>query len=63
MTNNIKKLFIAAKVKAEKKREKPAEGSLLNIKLTNATDHYTLCPFRSIDAEDCPLCVLESLDL
>ena len=62
MTNNIKKLFIDAKVKAEKKREKPAEGSLLNIKLTNATDHYTLCPFRSIDAEDCPLCVLESLD-
>ena len=63
MTNNIKKLFIDAKVKAEKKREKQAEGSLLNIKLTNATDHYTLCPFRSIDAEDCPLCVLESLDL
>ena len=55
MTNNIKKLFIDAKVKAEKKREKPAEGSLLNIKLTNATDHYTLCTFRSIDAEDCPL--------
>ena len=25
-------------------------------------EHKRLCPFRSISFEDCPLCILESLD-
>ena len=25
-------------------------------------EHQRICPFRSIPFEDCPLCILESLD-
>ena len=25
-------------------------------------DHAKICPFRSVPFEDCPLCMLESLD-
>ena len=25
-------------------------------------EHKTMCPFRSVSFEDCPLCILESLD-
>ncbi len=61
MTDKIKKLFADSAKKAKRRGQKVGENSLLNIKLTNATDHYTICPFRSIDAEECPLCILDSL--
>jgi len=58
MNENIKKLFEDVK---KKKGEKVGENSLINIKISKIEDHYIICPFRSIDVEECPLCKLEEI--
>jgi len=57
MNEDIKKLFAAV---TKKRGEKVGENSLLNMDI-KADDHYTICPFRSIDVEECPLCKLEEI--
>ena len=58
MNEDIKKLFADVK---KKKGEKVGDNSLINIEITKKEDHYIICPFRSIDIEECPLCKLEEI--
>ena len=58
MNEDIKKLFADVK---KKRGEKVGENSLINIEITKKEDHYIICPFRSIDVEECPLCKLEEI--
>ena len=56
---DIKEMFSDAVEKA--KKEEVEENSLLGRMLTANLDHYKMCPFRSIDIKDCPLCKLDSI--
>ena len=47
--NDIKQMFRDV---VKKKGEKIGENSLLNRQTNKADDHYTVCPFRSIDIEE-----------
>ena len=58
MNEDIKKLFADVK---KKKGEKVGDNSLINIEISKKEDHYIICPFRSIDIEECPLCKLEEI--
>ena len=58
MNEDIKKLFADVK---KKKGEKVGNNSLINIEISKKEDHYIICPFRSIDIEECPLCKLEEI--
>ena len=58
MNEDIKKLFADVK---KKKGEKVGINSLINIEISKKEDHYIICPFRSIDIEECPLCKLEEI--
>jgi len=58
MNEDIKKLFADVK---KKKGEKVGANSLINIEISKKEDHYIICPFRSIDVEECPLCKLEEI--
>ena len=58
MNEDIKKLFADVK---KKKGEKVGINSLINIEISKKEDHYIICPFRSIDVEECPLCKLEEI--
>ena len=58
MNEDIKKLFADVK---KKKGEKVGPNSLINIEISKKEDHYIICPFRSIDVEECPLCKLEEI--
>ena len=58
MNEDIKKLFADVK---KKKGERVGENSLINIEISKKEDHYIICPFRSIDVEECPLCKLEEI--
>ena len=58
MNEDIKKLFADVK---KKQGEKVGNNSLINIEITKKEDHYIICPFRSIDIEECPLCKLEEI--
>ena len=58
MNEDIKKLFADVK---KKKGEKVGNNSLINIEISKKEDHYIICPFRSIDVEECPLCKLEEI--
>ena len=59
MNEDIKKLFADVK---KKKGEKVGDNSLINIEISKKEDHYIICPFRSIDIEECPLCKLEEIE-
>ena len=58
MIEDIKKLFADVK---KKKGERVGDNSLINIEISKKEDHYIICPFRSIDVEECPLCKLEEI--
>ena len=58
MNEDIKKLFADVK---KRKGEKVGDNSLINIEISKKEDHYIICPFRSIDIEECPLCKLEEI--
>ena len=59
MNEDIKKLFADVK---KKKGERVGDNSLINIEISKKEDHYIICPFRSIDIEECPLCKLEEIE-
>ena len=56
---DIKEMFAEAAEKAVK--EDIGEDSILNSRKVADIDHYKLCPFRSLDVDDCPLCKLANL--
>lgn len=58
MNENIKQMFRDV---VKKKGEKIGENSLLSLNI-KASDHNTVCPFRSIPVEECPLCILEEIE-
>jgi hypothetical protein len=56
---DIKEMFAEVAEKAVK--EDISEDSILNSRKVADIDHYKLCPFRSIDVDDCPLCKLAKI--
>ena len=58
--NNIKKMFTEATEKAKKDKE-IGEGALIKRGPSTQEDHYRLCPFRSMDIVECPLCMVDNL--
>lgn len=60
MSKDIKEMFAEVVEKAIKKEE-VEEDSLLGRMLTVNIDHYKLCPFRSLNVDDCPLCKITNL--
>ena len=56
---DIKEMF--AEVVEKAKKEDVEDDSILGRLLTANLDHYRLCPFRSINVDDCPLCKLAKI--
>ena len=56
MSNDIKEMFVEVAEKAVKEDKVVGENSLLSRVLATNIDHYKLCPFRSLNVDDCPLC-------
>ena len=59
--NDIRKMFEEAAEKALKDKEDISEDSLLGNMVATNIDHYRICPFRSLDVDDCPLCKLAKI--
>ena len=59
--NDIRKMFEEVAKKALKEDKDIGEDSILATKVASNLDHYKLCPFRSIDVDDCPLCKLANI--
>ena len=59
-----KKLIKLFKDSAEKlaKKSKQNSTAIHTMGGLGEIEHERLCPFRSIPFEDCPLCLLDSLD-
>ena len=58
---DIKEMFSEVAEKALKEDKGIGEDSILATKVVSNTDHYRICPFRSLDVDDCPLCKLTNL--
>ena len=58
---DIKEMFSEVAEKALKEDKGIGEDSILATKVATNTDHYRICPFRSLDVDDCPLCKLANL--
>jgi|TARA_B110000444_G_scaffold258178_1_gene298389 hypothetical protein len=56
MSKDIKEMFVEVAEKAVKEDKVVGENSLLSRVLATNIDHYKLCPFRSLNVDDCPLC-------
>jgi len=56
MSKDIKEMFAEVAEKAVKEDKVVGENSLLSRVLATNIDHYKLCPFRSLNVDDCPLC-------
>jgi hypothetical protein len=56
MSKDIKEMFVEVAEKAVKEDKVIGENSLLSRVLATNIDHYKLCPFRSLNVDDCPLC-------
>ena len=61
MSKELKELFAEVAEKAVKEDKDIGENSILNSRKVADIDHYKLCPFRSIDVDDCPLCKLAKI--
>ncbi|MBT7726051.1 MAG: hypothetical protein HN702_01530 [Flavobacteriales bacterium] len=59
--NDIRKMFEEVAKKALKEDKDIGEDSILATKVASNIDHYRICPFRSIDVDDCPLCKLANI--
>ena len=59
MSKDIKEMF--AETFEKEKKEKIEDDSILGRLLTANLDHYRLCPFRSLNVDDCPLCKIRDL--
>ena len=56
MSKDIKEMFSEVAEKAVKEDKDIGDNSLLSRVLVTNIDHYKLCPFRSLNVDDCPLC-------
>ena len=56
MSKDIKEMFVEVAEKAVKEDKVVGENSLLSRVLATNIDHYKLCPFRSLNVDECPLC-------
>jgi len=59
--NDIRKMFEEVAEKALKDKEDISEDSLLGSMVASNIDHYRICPFRSIDVSECPLCKIANV--
>ena len=59
-----KKLIELFKESAERltKKANNNSGAIHTMRGYGEIEHNKICPFRSISFEDCPLCILDSLD-
>jgi hypothetical protein len=58
-----KKLIELFKDSADKLNKKEKHSTALHaMGGYGEIDHERICPFRSVPFEDCPLCILDSLD-
>ena len=59
-----KKLIELFKDSAEKlaKKSKQNSTAIHTMGGLGEIEHERICPFRSVPFEDCPLCILDSLD-
>ena len=59
-----KKLIKLFKDSAEKlaKKSKQNSTAIHTMGGLGEIEHERLCPFRSVPFEDCPLCIIDSLD-
>ena len=59
-----KKLIELFKESAERltKKAKNNSSAIHTMGGYGEIEHNKICPFRSVPFEDCPLCILESLD-
>jgi hypothetical protein len=58
---NIKQMFADVAEKAIKQNKDVGENSILRIKMATNLDHYRICPFRSLNVDECPLCKIANL--
>ena len=61
MSIDIKEMFAEEAEKAIKEKEDIGENSILHRILATNVDHYKICPFRSLNVDDCPLCKIKNL--
>ena len=61
MSDDIKKMFSDAVEKAVTEKEEISENSILHRILATNVDHYKICPFLSLNVDDCPLCKIKNL--
>jgi hypothetical protein len=60
MSKELKEMFAEVAEKAVKEDKDIGEDSMLKRIAINV-DHYQICPFRSLDEKDCPLCKLAKI--
>jgi hypothetical protein len=58
---DIKEMFAEVAEKAIKENKGIGEDSILASKMASNIDHYRMCPFRSLDVDECPLCKLSNI--
>ena len=58
---DIKDMFANVAEKAIKENKGIGEDSILASKMASNIDHYRMCPFRSLDVDECPLCKLSNI--
>lgn len=58
---DIKEMFAKVAEKAIKENKGIGEDSILASKMASNIDHYRMCPFRSLDVDECPLCKLSNI--
>ena len=58
---DIKEMFAEVAEKALKEDKGIGEDSILATKVASNIDHYRICPFRSLDVNECPLCKLSNI--
>ena len=58
---DIKDMFAKVAEKALKEDKDIGEDSILASKMASNIDHYRMCPFRSLDVDECPLCKLSNI--
>jgi len=59
--NDIKQMFADVAEKAIKDGKDIGENAILRVKIASNLDHYKICPFRSLNVSECPLCKLADI--
>ena len=54
-------MFADVAEKAIKDGKDIGENAILRVKIASNLDHYKICPFRSLNVSECPLCKLADI--